>query len=76
MRAPVARGDLVPPGEDGRRCGRSGVVLAGDYNVIPEDRQVYKPERWTDDALFQPEPRALYRKLGAGLDRLDPPTPS
>jgi exodeoxyribonuclease-3 len=39
------------------------VVLAGDYNVIPEDRDVYKPERWTDDALFQPEPRALYRRL-------------
>ncbi|HEX8363804.1 MAG TPA: exodeoxyribonuclease III [Allosphingosinicella sp.] len=39
------------------------VVLAGDYNVIPEDEDVYKPERWLDDALFQPEPRALYRKL-------------
>jgi len=39
------------------------VVLAGDYNVIPEDKDVYKPERWLDDALFQPEPRALYRKL-------------
>ena len=39
------------------------VVLAGDYNVIPADADVYKPERWLDDALFQPEPRALYRKL-------------
>ena len=39
------------------------IVLAGDYNVIPEDLDVYKPERWLDDALFQPEPRALYRKL-------------
>ena len=39
------------------------VVLAGDYNVIPEDEDVYKPERWLDDALFQPEPRALYRRL-------------
>ena len=39
------------------------VVLAGDYNVIPEDKDVYKPERWLDDALFQPEPRALYRRL-------------
>jgi exodeoxyribonuclease-3 len=39
------------------------VVLAGDYNVIPTDADVYKPERWLDDALFQPEPRALYRKL-------------
>ena len=39
------------------------IVLAGDYNVIPTDADVYKPERWMDDALFQPEPRALYRKL-------------
>ena len=39
------------------------VVLAGDYNIIPTEEDVYKPERWTDDALFQPEPRALYRRL-------------
>ena len=28
------------------------VVLAGDYNVMPTDLDVYKPERWVDDALF------------------------
>ena len=39
------------------------VVLAGDYNVIPTDADVYKPERWLDDALFQPEPRAQYVRL-------------
>ena len=39
------------------------VVLAGDYNIIPTDRDVHKPERWLDDALFQPEPRAQYAKL-------------
>jgi exodeoxyribonuclease III len=39
------------------------VVLAGDYNVIPTDLDVYKPERWLDDALFQPEPRAQYVQL-------------
>jgi exodeoxyribonuclease-3 len=39
------------------------VVLAGDYNVIPTDTDVYKPERWADDALMQPEPRAQYRRL-------------
>ena len=38
-------------------------MLAGDYNVIPTDADVYKPERWLDDALFQPEPRAQYRRL-------------
>ena len=39
------------------------VVLAGDYNVIPTDADVYKPERWLDDALMQPEPREAYRRL-------------
>lgn len=42
---------------------KSPVVLAGDYNVIPTDIDVYKPERWLDDALFRPESRAAYREL-------------
>ena len=39
------------------------VVLAGDYNVIPTNLDVYKPERWTKDALFRPEVREAYREL-------------
>lgn len=39
------------------------VVLAGDYNIIPEEEDVYKPERWLDDALFAPEAREAYRRL-------------
>ncbi len=39
------------------------VVLAGDFNVMPEEIDVYKPERWTDDALFRPETRAAFREL-------------
>ena len=39
------------------------VILAGDYNVIPTDMDVYKPERWVDDALFRPETRAAYHRL-------------
>jgi exodeoxyribonuclease III len=39
------------------------VILAGDYNVIPTERDVYKPERWVDDALFRPETREAYRRL-------------
>jgi len=39
------------------------VVLAGDYNVMPTDLDVYKPERWLDDALFAPEARAAYARL-------------
>jgi exodeoxyribonuclease-3 len=39
------------------------VVLAGDYNVMPTELDVYKPERWVDDALFRPEVRDAYAKL-------------
>jgi exodeoxyribonuclease-3 len=39
------------------------VVLAGDYNVMPTELDVYKPERWLDDALFRPEVREAYREL-------------
>jgi exodeoxyribonuclease-3 len=38
-------------------------VLAGDFNVIPTDLDVYAPERWRDDALFRPEVRSAYRSL-------------
>lgn len=39
------------------------VVLTGDFNVIPTEADVYKPERWTEDALFRPEVRAAFKKL-------------
>jgi exodeoxyribonuclease-3 len=39
------------------------VALVGDYNVMPTDLDVYKPERWVDDALFRPEVRDAYRKV-------------
>jgi exodeoxyribonuclease-3 len=39
------------------------VILAGDYNVMPTEIDVYKPERWVDDALFRPETRAAYHRL-------------
>jgi exodeoxyribonuclease-3 len=40
-------------------------VLAGDYNVMPTELDVYKPERWGDDALFRPETRAAFQRLAA-----------
>jgi exodeoxyribonuclease-3 len=36
------------------------LVLAGDYNVIPEDRDCHNPKAWEDDALFQPETRRAF----------------
>jgi exodeoxyribonuclease III len=41
------------------------VVLAGDFNVIPTERDVYKPERWVDDALFRAETREAFGRLMA-----------
>lgn len=39
------------------------VIMAGDFNVMPTEKDVYKPERWVDDALFRPEVRKAFRKL-------------
>ena len=39
------------------------LVLAGDYNVIPEPADAKRPDAWTGDALFQPESRRAYRAL-------------
>ena len=39
------------------------VVLTGDYNVIPAERDAREPERWVRDALFLPESREAYRRL-------------
>jgi len=39
------------------------VVMVGDYNVMPTELDVYKPERWVDDALFRPEVREAFKTL-------------
>lgn len=39
------------------------VVLLGDYNVMPTELDVYKPERWVNDALFRVEVRDAFKKL-------------
>lgn len=41
------------------------VVLAGDYNAMPTEKDVYKPERWTNDALFRQEVRDAFANLVA-----------
>lgn len=41
------------------------VVLAGDYNIIPTEIDVYKPEHWLKDALFLPEVRSAFANLVA-----------
>jgi exodeoxyribonuclease III len=39
------------------------VVLAGDFNVVPTDRDIYPTRSWANDALVQPESRAALRRL-------------
>ena len=39
------------------------VVLAGDYNVIPEPHDAYDAAAWVDDALFLPDTRRRFRAL-------------
>jgi exodeoxyribonuclease III len=38
-------------------------VLAGDYNVVPTDQDIYPTTSWANDALLQPESRAAFRRL-------------
>lgn len=39
------------------------VVLAGDFNVVPSDQDIYPSRSWDKDALLQPESRACFRRL-------------
>ncbi|MCD8741560.1 exodeoxyribonuclease III [Mucilaginibacter roseus] len=47
----------------GLLASKKPVILTGDYNVMPTELDVYKPERWVEDALFRPETRAAFKKL-------------
>jgi exodeoxyribonuclease-3 len=38
-------------------------VLAGDYNVVPTDQDIYPTKSWANDALLQPESRAAFQRL-------------
>ncbi len=39
------------------------VILAGDFNVVPTDLDIYPSKSWDDDALLQPESRAAFKNL-------------
>ncbi len=39
------------------------VVLAGDFNVVPTDADIYKSKSWAANALLQPQPRAAFQRL-------------
>jgi exodeoxyribonuclease-3 len=39
------------------------MLMAGDYNIIPQAEDAKRPEAWTEDALFRPESRAAFRRI-------------
>jgi exodeoxyribonuclease-3 len=41
----------------------SPAVLAGDFNVVPTDADIYNAWLWREDAVLQPESREAYRRL-------------
>jgi exodeoxyribonuclease-3 len=43
--------------------GPHPVVMAGDYNVVPTDFDIYNPRSWLKDALLQPQSRDCWRRL-------------
>ena len=43
--------------------GGHPVALAGDFNVVPTDEDIYDPRSWRKDALLQPQSRACWRRL-------------
>jgi exodeoxyribonuclease III len=49
-----------------KRCSPlPGLSSSPATNVIPTDLDVFKPERWLDDALFRPEVRDAFARLVA-----------
>jgi exodeoxyribonuclease-3 len=42
---------------------KTPVILAGDYNVVPTDFDIYDPKSWRKDALLQPQSRERYQQL-------------
>ena len=48
---------------DGLFASGAPVVLAGDFNVVPTDRDIYPSKSWAGNALVQPESRAAWERL-------------
>jgi exodeoxyribonuclease-3 len=44
-------------------ASKQPVILAGDYNVVPTDFDIYNPRSWLKDALLQPESRDCWQRL-------------
>ena len=45
------------------RANLKPVIITGDFNIIPTESDVYKPEKYKNDALFLPEVRTAFKNL-------------
>ncbi len=64
----------------GLRAADVPVVLAGDYNVVPTDQDIYPTRSWAGNALLQPQSRRAFARLleqgwTDGLRRVHPTGP-
>ena len=55
--------DLFIKEIDKKLKNNNHLIIAGDFNVIPEEKDVYAPDKYTNDALFKLEVRKKYRTL-------------
>ena len=55
--------DLFIKEIDKKLKANSSLIIGGDFNIIPEEKDVYAPEKYLDDALFKLEIRKKYRTL-------------
>ena len=55
--------DLLIKEIDKKLKNNSSLIIAGDFNIIPEEKDVYAPEKYINDALFKLEVRKKYRTL-------------
>ena len=46
-----------------RARSRRPVILAGDFNVVPTNTDIYNAWLWREDAVMQPESRDAYKRL-------------
>jgi exodeoxyribonuclease-3 len=42
---------------------KNKLIIGGDFNIIPNEEDVYNPEDWENDALFRIEIRKIFRKI-------------
>ena len=55
--------DLLIKYIEKKRKEESSIILSGDFNIIPEEKDVYAPEKYLNDALFRLEVRKKFREL-------------